>query len=68
MKSECQWLDKVIKMTEKGLLDKEDSISWSAHFALLQAQALRSHTITALLPFWLKCSYNAYDPAFSEDS
>jgi len=36
MKSEYQWLDKVIKeLLEKDKLDKEDYISCSAHFALL---------------------------------
>lgn len=40
MKSECDWLDKVKKMLEKGLLSKDDYISQSAHFASLQAQAL----------------------------
>ena len=52
MKSEYQWLDKVKELLEKDKLDKEDYISWSAHFASLQSQAPRSQAITALLPLF----------------
>ena len=52
MKSEYQWLDKVKELSGKDKLDKEDYISWSAHFASLQSQAPRSQAITALLPLF----------------
>ena len=52
MKSEYQWLNKVKELLEKDKLDKEDYISWSAHFASLQSQAPRSQAITALLPLF----------------
>ena len=52
IKSEYQWLNKVKELLKKDKLDKEDYISWSAHFASLQSQAPRSQAITALLPFF----------------
>ena len=68
MKSEYQWLNKVKEFLEKNKLDKEDYISWSAHFVSLQSQASRSQVITALLPLFDENLYNGYDPAFNEDS
>ena len=43
---------KVKELFEKDKLDKEDYISWSAHFASLQSQAPGSQPITALLPLF----------------
>ena len=68
MKSKYQWLDKVKDFLEKDKLDKEDYISWSAHFALLQSQAPRSQAITALLPLFDKNANTMADPAFNDDS
>ena len=52
MNSEYQWLDKVKELLEEDKLNKEDYISWSAHFASLQSQAPRSQAITAMLPLF----------------
>ena len=52
MASEYQWLYRVKELFEKDRLDKEDYISWSAHFASLQSQAPQSQAFTALLPLF----------------
>ena len=51
-KSEYQWLDRVKELLERDKPDKEDYISWSAHFASLQSKTPRSQAITALLPLF----------------
>ena len=56
MNSEYQWLDKVKELLEKDKLDKEDYISWSAHFASLQypRPLLRCyHSLMKMLIQWL---------------
>lgn len=52
MKCEYQWLNKVNEPLDKEKLEEKECLSWSAHFASLQSEALSPTAITSLLPIF----------------
>lgn len=65
IKCEHQWLNKVKQRLEKEKLEEKEHLSWSAHFASLQAGALSRTAITSLLPLFEE---NAHSKAMIQHS
>jgi hypothetical protein len=51
-KDGIKWLNKVEAILDKEELEKTEYISWGAHFASLQTNALKPNAITSLLPLF----------------